>query len=35
VSRSDGSLRRAAGRLGVSDRTLQLHRARRRAGEPA
>jgi DNA-binding NtrC family response regulator len=35
VSRCDGSLRRAAARLGVSDRTLQLHRARRRAGEPA
>ena len=35
VIHADGSLRRAAGRLGVSDRTLQLHRARRRAGEPA
>ena len=35
VLRADGSLRRAADRLGVSDRTLQLHRARRRAGEPA
>jgi len=35
VLRADGSLRRAAGRLGVSDRTLQMHRARRRAGEPA
>jgi DNA-binding NtrC family response regulator len=35
VLHAEGSLRRAAGRLGVSDRTLQMHRARRRAGEPA
>jgi transcriptional regulator with GAF, ATPase, and Fis domain len=35
VAHTDGSLRRAAGRLGVSDRTLQLHRARQRESEPA
>jgi transcriptional regulator with GAF, ATPase, and Fis domain len=32
VSDADGSLRHAATRLGVTDRTLQLHRARRRDG---
>jgi hypothetical protein len=30
VSTADGSLRHAATRLGVTDRTLQMHRARRR-----
>jgi predicted amidohydrolase len=29
---ADGSLRHAGTRLGVSDRTLQMHRARRRDG---
>jgi DNA-binding NtrC family response regulator len=32
VSTADGSLRHAATRLGVTDRTLQMHRARRRDG---
>jgi transcriptional regulator with GAF, ATPase, and Fis domain len=35
VSTADGSLRQAASRLGVTDRTLQLHRARRRDGGTA
>jgi hypothetical protein len=32
VSSADGSVRTAASRLGVTDRTLQLHRARQRNG---
>lgn len=32
LSNADGSLRHAATRLGVSDRTLQMHRARQRDG---
>jgi transcriptional regulator with GAF, ATPase, and Fis domain len=35
LSTADGSLRHAATRLGVSDRTLQIHRARRRDGRSA
>jgi transcriptional regulator with GAF, ATPase, and Fis domain len=35
VSDADGSLRHAATRLGVTDRTLQMHRARRRDGRTA
>lgn len=34
VSDAGGSLRRAAAQLGVTDRTLQMHRARRRNGGP-
>jgi transcriptional regulator with GAF, ATPase, and Fis domain len=33
VSSEDGSLRQAATRLGVTDRTLQMHRARHRNGD--
>jgi transcriptional regulator with GAF, ATPase, and Fis domain len=35
LSAADGSVRNAATRLGVTDRTLQLHRARRREGNGA
>ena len=35
VSNADGSLRHAATQLGVTDRTLQLHRQRRRTSQPA
>jgi transcriptional regulator with GAF, ATPase, and Fis domain len=35
VTSADGSLRHAATRLGVTDRTLQMHRARRRDGRAA
>ena len=35
VRSTDGSLRHAASRLGVTDRTLQLHRQRQRSHHPA
>ena len=35
VNTAGGSLRHAATRLGVSDRTVQMHRARQREGRPA